>query len=683
MNEHYHALLKEKFGMEAFRPGQQEAIDKLLEKECLLCIQPTGYGKSLLYQFPSCLLPGITLVISPLLALMRDQIDQLQKRFGIAAGSFNSDQTPEENALTKQQVQMGKIKILFASPEQLDNVDRLEFLLSLPISLLVIDEAHCISTWGHDFRPSYRLILHFSQTLKKKYPHLKILALTATADDRVEKDIANQLSSHNHSIHVWREHMDRPNIHLAVYPTEGLAAKLTLCEQLLSNLSGMGLIYCSTRENTELVGDYLNQKGINVAAYHAGMESEEKRKIQIGFSENRYRTIVATTALGMGIDKKDIRYIIHFDIPGSITAYYQEVGRSGRDGARAEGILLYDKADRKVQDYFIESALPKESDFKQVLSVIQDAEIPPNLTKIKQLSGLHPTRVTIVLAELAEQHFIQKISLEGKQVYVIAESIAQDATSLDLSRYTIQHQVKTEELNKILMYAEEPEKCRMVLLRVALGDPEAKSCGRCDRCLNQMPLKAGDTSFALKWLIKRPVTLPEAKIEKLSQGFALFDGKMRSHLFVRFMKERKLTEEIDPEIFSLLIDLVAQLPLPIKGIIGVPSRSWGAQENYLQALGQHLKVPVFSDYLYWSENPPKRQGECYNNDQRKNNVAKKMACRKEIILPNGALMLFDDYFGSGATIKEAARAIRGTTKQVLIPITVACVKWKLGQPGFI
>ena len=222
----FHELLQEKFGMRQFRPGQLEAMQALMEKSRLLCIQPTGYGKSLLYQLPSCLLGGVTLVISPLLALMRDQIDQLQNRFHIAAASINSDQTDEENELARSEVLAGKIQILFTSPEQLDHIDRFEFLLKLPITLLVIDEAHCISTWGHDFRPSYRLILKFAQALEKARPELKILGLTATADERVEKDIAQQLSTTN----VWREKMDRPNIHLSVMRVEGIGAKLALCE---------------------------------------------------------------------------------------------------------------------------------------------------------------------------------------------------------------------------------------------------------------------------------------------------------------------------------------------------------------------------------------------------------------------------------------------------------------------
>lgn len=672
----FHTLLREKFGMSEFRPGQLEAMQSLLERNRLLCIQPTGYGKSLLYQLPSCLLGGITLVISPLLALMRDQIDQLTHRFQIAAASINSDQTEEENALARSQVLEGKVQILFTAPEQLDHIDRFDFLLKLPISLLVIDEAHCISTWGHDFRPSYRHILQFSQALKKANPKLKILGLTATADQRVEKDIVGQLSSVQEPVHVWREQMDRPNIHLSVLPVEGTAAKLTLCEALLSKLEGHGLIYCATRENTELVAEYLQKRGLSILAYHAGLESEEKRKIQTDFAGNVYRAIAATTALGMGIDKKDLRFIIHFDIPGSITAYYQEVGRSGRDGLKAEGILLYDKADRKVQDYFIDSALPTEEDFRLVLETVRLGEAPPHLTLIKRITGLHPTRVTIVLAELLEQQFVKKESLKGTQVY----KIDQQGQSLDLSRYTTQYLVKTEELNKIISYAEQRTDCRMALLRKALGDFAATNCGRCDVCQKQREIVPADAGDALRWLSMRPVPIAGTRTHSISPGFSLLDGKLRTPLFLRFMRERAVTEEVDPEIFDLLCK---QIVFSVGAIVPLPSKTWKGQMAYAKALSEHFKVPLLSDLLSWKTVPEKRQGELLNNDQRHHNVHEKMEAQLPAQMPSGPLLLLDDYIGTGSTIKEAARALRKKLDHPLIPVTIAAVKWRLGKPGFI
>lgn len=653
-------LLNEKFGIREFRPGQKEAIETLMKEGRLLCIQPTGYGKSLIYQFTSCLLGGTTLVISPLLALMRDQIDQLTHRFQIAAASINSDQTEEENELVRSRA--ASYQILFTSPEQLDHVDRFEFFLNLPIHLLVIDEAHCISTWGHDFRPSYRHILQFSEALERKKPGLKILGLTATADERVEKDIAKQLNTQ----FTWRDKMSRPNIRLSVIAAQSLAEKLAYCEQLLAKLPGSGLIYCATRENTELVAEYLG-----LTAYHAGLEPEDKRAIQTNFSQNRCRALAATSAFGMGIDKKDLRFIIHFDIPGSITAYYQEVGRAGRDGQKAEGILLYDKADRKVQDYFIESSLPSLKDFSAILEAVKSAAEPPNLTSIKRLTGLHPTRVAIVVAELIEQNFLKKSSRKGVQVYQIDNA----SQSPNLSRYTTQHLVKTEELNKIITYAEQKESCRMALLCRALGDHHPAPCGHCDACTKEAPPPPPNLSAPLAWLSNRIV--PIAASKNLSAGFSLFDGKLRSPLFIRFMRARATIPEADPEIIALLIK---HLTTPISAIVPLPTNTWRAQAAYAQALANHLKVPLLP-LLTWHTPPEKRQGELLNNDQRSHNVHEKMQLTGTV--PPGALLLFDDYTGSGATLKEAARCLKKATSHPLIPVTIASLKWRLGQQGYI
>jgi ATP-dependent DNA helicase RecQ len=679
-NSPYQTLLKQHFGFEEFRPGQLEAIQALLHSNRLLCIQPTGYGKSLLYQFPSCLLLGITLVISPLLALMRDQIEHLMHRFHIPAASLNSDQTEEENALAREQAQAGKIKILFVSPEQLDHIDRFNFLRTLPISLLVIDEAHCISTWGHDFRPSYRQILHFIQTIESASPEIKILGLTATADDRVEADIMRQLSSTSKPLHVLRESMDRPNIHLSVISTQGIASKLLLCKTLLSRLEGTGLIYCATRENAELVAEYLQQQGLSTTAYHAGLTPEEKRKIQTAFSQNHYKVVSATSALGMGIDKGDLRFIIHFDIPGSITAYYQEVGRCGRDGSKAEGILLYDPADRKIQEYFIDAALPTAENFEAVRSFVYSAEAPPNLTKIKQATGLHPTRVTLILAELMEQQFLKKESLKGSQVYLPHLSPA----ALDLSRYTTQHLVKTEELQKMIAYAEPTTQCRMALLRKALGDQKTDNCGHCDACLKiteREKISAEALSRVQAWLSNRSIPIAETRTYRISAGLSLLDGRLRAPLFVRFMQQRAASETIDEELLVLL-KKQASLLSPIAAVVPLPSQTWKSRKRIAEELAKHLQVEVV-DILSWKTSPEKRQGELLNNDQRHQNVAQQMQAEPAAKIPEGTLLLLDDYIGSGATMKEAARALRQVTSNPLVPFTIASIKWHLGKPGFV
>ncbi len=683
-------LLHDRFGFESFRLGQQEAISDLLMHGRLLCIQPTGHGKSLLYQLPALLLPGLTLVISPLLALMRDQLTHLNMRFHIPAASINSDQTEEENVAAINTATNKYIRILFISPEQLGDLNRFHFLSNLPISLLVIDEAHCISTWGHDFRPSYRQIIHFIGKLEKNNNDLKILALTATANEKTEEDIKQQLCSGLHALRVHRATMDRPNIKLSVIPALGIAHKLNLILEILPQLSSRGIIYCATRENTELVAEFLLSREINAIAYHAGFTAETKRQIQDNFLKNKYSIVVATNALGMGIDKKDLRFIIHFDMPGSITSYYQEIGRCGRDGFPADGILLFNPEDRKIQQYFIDSAQPTASDFQLILDTIKNAQESLTLMAIKRLTGLHSTRVLIVIAELLEQNYIIKTRENGKQVYRIIFNNGM----LNLSRYVNQYQVKTAELTAMLSYGEQNVGCLMKFLRNHLGDLNAQSCNHCCVCTQVNFKLVNDKSLIMstsEWLTKRVITIEASTINSISTGIAVLNGTLRSKIFIQFMKGRAQSTSENVGISEELLQLVkSQLELLSKHhtfscIIPVPSRTWGARNKISSLLAQQLAIPVFLDMLKWRQCPDARQGELLNNDQRRYNVDQKLTIFDKRAIPEGTIILLDDYIGSGATIKEAARTLRkeANYKNKLIPFTIASIKWHLGKRGMI
>lgn len=677
-------LLQETFGFSTFRVGQREAIETLLSKGRVLCIQPTGHGKSLLYQLPSCLLGGLTLVISPLLALMRDQMIHLKERFNIPAAAINTDQTEEENAQAREDALLGKIQILFIAPEQLDHVDRFSFLTQLDIRLVVVDEAHCISTWGHDFRPSYRQILQFISALTEKNLNLKILGLTATANKKVEEDIKKQLTLFSYEPTVLRESMDRPNISLSVLKKEGLQEKLAACEELLKSATGSGIIYCATRENVELVTEFLLAQNLSVAGFHAGFSPEEKKELQKDFLADRYQALVATNALGMGIDKANIRFVIHFDIPGSITAYYQEVGRAGRDRLPSQGFLLFCPADQKIQQYFIDSAIPTSEDFALALQVIEEAIEPPNLTTIKRLTGLHPTRVTVILAELVEQGFLEKKSKSGVQVYTSLKQTKKP----DLSRYEIGQKVKQDELDKIILYAKSFSLCRMAFLRDALGDIHPEPCGHCDVCAPKIFFSSNLVEKANLWLENRSFPITPIALHKVSAGISLLDSKVRSELFVCFMKERlhvSSHEEMDPRLIELLLKQFAKFSekSPLGGLVPIPSRTWKAQASIIQLLSQKFQLPIL-ELLSWKETPTHRQGELCNNDQRHYNVHQKFEANFTLPIPSSALVLVDDYIGSGNTLKEASRAIRSgkMIKNELIPFTIASLKWHLGKPGF-
>lgn len=679
--------LQKTFHFTHFRPGQLEAITQLMTQGRLLCIQPTGHGKSLLYQLPAVLLDGITLVISPLLALMRDQLMQLNTRFHIPAASINTDQTEEENHAAREAARKGRIRILFVAPEQLDHIDRFHFLLGLPIRLLVVDEAHCISTWGHDFRPSYRQIIQLARALTEKNADIKLLGLTATANEKTEGDIKQQFTLDARPFVVHRADMNRPNIRLSVVPVQSMAIKLATVEKILQRCKGTGLMYCATRENTELVADYLSMRGIKTIAYHAGIEGLQKRQIQHDFIQDKYPVIVATNALGMGIDKANLRFIIHFDFPGSITAYYQETGRCGRDGLPADSILLYDPADKKVQQHFIESAQPNARDFQNVLDHIARSEIPLNLTAIKRLTGMHPTRLTVIVAELLEQQFLRKKSQDGVQVY----HLVPNAHAPDLSRYIHQLAAKKEELAAIQYYAEQPTKCLMAILRNALGDPAGSPCGQCSVCADSVFACAEDATLATTWLSKRvlPITL-DRRIKHTLPGIAVLDGKLHTPAFIHFMRQRassgQIEDSIQPVLFQLMQEALQEVlkKHTLGCIIPLPSRTWLARDAIMQWLSDYLRIPALPDLLRWQQTPPARQGELLNNDQRRDNVAKRML-RADQKIPVGTILLLDDYTGSGATLNEAARALKQDRRiqNEIVPFTIAAVKWHLGKKGMV
>ncbi len=678
------------FGLQDFRPSQLLAIETLFEKGRVLCILPTGHGKSLIYQLPAYLIDGLTLVISPLLALMRDQIDHLNKRFNIAAASINTDQTDEENYRAKMQAISGSLKVLFIAPEKLDNLEEFLFLLNLPVKFLVIDEAHCISTWGHDFRPSYRQIIHFLHALEKKDGTVKVLGLTATANAEVEEDIKKQMASSTHEVTTLRESMNRPNISLTSVPITNIVEKLAILEELLKSYQGVGLIYCATRENTEFVADFCKTRNMEIAAYHAGFESTEKRVLQHDFINDRYKAIAATNALGMGIDKSNLRFIIHFDFPSSITAYYQEVGRCGRDGLPAIGTILYNPKDKNIQTYFIESSQPRIDDFNKILDAIRTSDLPLNLNAIKRKTGLHPTKVIVVLSELIEQRFVKKELHEKTQVYLLVEN----RDSLELKRYKNQYAVKYRELNKILEYSEELTNCRMCMLRQSLGDLEFKACGSCDLCTSKkhvFNISEERKQNIADWINKRATPISISRMAKVNPGLSVLDGTLRSPLFIKFMKERTVDaldfSSLDPELHNLAISHLIKIfeKEPFTAIVLIPSRTFHAGKKIAEQFGKFFNIPVFTDLLAWKKEPESRQGELLNNDQRSFNVENQMSFNTDSTLPKGAIILLDDYIGSGATMKEASRALLKSKKPPckIIPFTLARVKWQLGKPGFV
>lgn len=364
MTAHQAALeaLTRYFGYDSFRPGQQGIVEALLAGRDVLGVMPTGAGKSVCYQIPAALSPGATLVISPLISLMRDQVDALND-LGLPAAFINATQTPDEQAMVFAQAAAGQIKLLYVAPERLETGRFRDFAARTPISLIAVDEAHCVSQWGQDFRSSYLGIGDFIAGLPQRPP---VGAFTATATERVRRDIVGLLGLRNPAVTVTG--FDRPNLYFDVVKLETKYKAAWVARYVADHPDESGIVYCATRKTTEALADTLNQMGHPAVAYHGGMSPDAREAAQRDFITDKVPVVVATNAFGMGIDKSNVRYVIHHNLPESIEAYYQEAGRAGRDGEPSRCTLLWNESDivtrRRLldNDYENERLTPEEQE---------------------------------------------------------------------------------------------------------------------------------------------------------------------------------------------------------------------------------------------------------------------------------------------------------------------------------
>lgn len=353
------------FGLTEFRPGQREVIDTVLSGRDVLCVMPTGGGKSLCYQLPALCLPGVTLVISPLIALMKDQEDQLRQR-NIAVTSLHSGLELAEQRDRLARIQNREFNLVYVAPERFRNQRFVQLISETGLSLLAVDEAHCISEWGHDFRPDYARLGWFRQQLGNP----PTIALTATATDIVRRDIVDQLNLHHPAVFI--RGFDRPNLSYRVTQAGTRAEKLDCLRRRLASTAGSTIIYAASRKSCEEVGNFVRERtGRKVVIYHAGMMPDQRRQAQDAFMQGFVDVVVATNAFGMGVDKPDIRSVIHYNVPGTLEAYYQEAGRAGRDGLPAECEMLFSHSDRIIQQYFIDNEYPDRDVVLKILAFLR------------------------------------------------------------------------------------------------------------------------------------------------------------------------------------------------------------------------------------------------------------------------------------------------------------------------
>lgn len=467
------------FGHRSFRLGQQEAIRDLLNGKPVVLVMPTGSGKSLCFQLPALLLPGITIVISPLIALMNDQVEGLVRK-GIAATYLNSSLSPGQMQARLEQIALGKTKLVYVAPERLRNPAFIDALSRVETSLVTVDEAHCISQWGHDFRPDYLSIRRFLSLM----PNARTIAVTATATPGVRDDIIAQLGLVQPAVHVTG--FERPNLYLQASKCPTHQAKLLRVLELV-RAYGKGIVYCSTRKMTERVADLLAGRRLSPIIYHGAMGDQERARAADRFLQERAPVVVATNAFGMGIDRADIRFVAHWDIPGSVEAYYQEIGRAGRDGAQGWCELLYNYADVRTQQFFVDAANPKPSDIINLWQTIrQDCSSGPVVDThegwatragIKNSMTAGSALYTLVRAGL-----IRRESVPGSRSQSVQLDPDGDARVLpDLMRpLEAKRRADQDKLDTMVRYAGY-RRCRHQFILSYFGDA-TRTCAGCDNC---------------------------------------------------------------------------------------------------------------------------------------------------------------------------------------------------------
>lgn len=478
------AALQKHFGFQEFREGQGEVIESVLAGNDTVVVMPTGGGKSLCYQLPALMLDGVTVVVSPLIALMKDQVDALQSR-NISAVFINSSISLEEQRDRINALRNGQTKIVYVAPERFRSQHFVEVLKGLKVSLFSIDEAHCISQWGHDFRPDYLKLKQVVEEIGRP----QVLALTATATPYVRADIIEQLSLKNPQAFV--SGFDRPNLTIDVVHTQKEKEKIEQIKTVARESKGSGIIYTSTRKSVEGVTAKLKAAGLSVVGYHAGMTDDERTRAQNDFMSGKIQLIVATNAFGMGIDKSDIRFVFHFQFPGSIEAYYQEIGRAGRDGLPASCILLFNYADKRTQDFFIEGSYPTPDVVQNVYRALVSTDLKQielSTREIAARAGIkNELAVQSALVVLEKAGHIERGTSDtesrSKRTILLLDEAAQKRLRINSQDIARRAALEQRKLREMISFCYATDCYRSYILDYFGDASHKKNCGSCGNCL--------------------------------------------------------------------------------------------------------------------------------------------------------------------------------------------------------
>lgn len=669
---------KARFGITRLYDEQWLAIDQLMKGRRVLMVEKTGFGKSLCYQLPATLMPGVTIVFSPLVALMLDQVRSLQKH-GIGAGCLNYMQTPEEQEATLSRAKNGEIKILYISPERQKSSRWREAVMpdsGMRISMIVIDEAHTISQWGHDFRPAFRHICDLVRILPSSTP---VLAVTATATERVQADIAAQISDCGGAdITTIRGELCRKNLRLHVVRTMSADEKMAWLAEYIPKLDGFGIIYTGTRVEAEMDAAWLKSRGINAEFYHAGLTSEVRTDIQEGMMANRCKCIVSTNALGMGIDKQDIRFVVHTHIPQSPINYYQEIGRAGRDGAEAQAILLFNEslvetekhgttyADLELPNALIDGNRPSDQTYNKVIDVVRTVRLTER--GIMKELNLKQNTVRTILADLEDQGVIRFVQDGKSRVVEYAGGAFNSALFEEL------RDKKREELKMMTDYVF-TKTPRMQFLCKFLEDSHTVAATGCDNTTEPaMPLtpdaalKAECIRFAEMF---HPDLIVETKTSNLRNGVAAsYYGASNVGKLIHKSKyeaggdfDRKLAELTEHAFRSRLS------AMRFDKIIYVPPTTHGdLVRNFAIEMGRRLGLSVSHGLVKTKEI---KEQKIFQNGWLKQDNVKGAFDIDDDIVSGQNILLIDDVFDSGATIKEIGKMLTTKGSANIVPLVIA------------
>lgn len=662
------SILKVHFGHDHFYDEQWYAIQKLLKGERILLIERTGFGKSLCFQFPAFLFSGLTVIFSPLIALMRDQVRSLN-HCGIPAACLNSEQDEETNNKAIEDAKAGKLKILYIAPERQENQTWIEATRTMNLSMVVIDEAHTVSVWGHDFRPAFRRIINLVYLLPKDMP---VLAVTATATERVQKDIEQQVGS---GIKTIRGNLLRNNLNLRVIKTTSEDEKLLWLGQHINELPGTGLIYTGTRVNTEIYAQWLQFLGIKAICYNASLDAETRKEIENGLLTNKWKVVVSTNALGMGIDKPDVRFIIHTQIPASPIHYYQEIGRAGRDGDNSEIILFYNESadeegeatDIKLPKSFIENAKPSKKNYQKVIDLLKNEALGERQIIIR--SNLKQNQVRVIKADLIDQNIIREVVVGKSKKYEYQYS----APELDISKFEALRAAKFKDLEKMVEYINTTEP-RMKFLCSYLGDNLDHSFSRCDNTDLPKFHYERNSSMESKLQDFRETYFPTLEVEEKNSN--IVNGVAGSYYGISNvgMAMHRCKYENGGDFPDFLIRLTLKAyrkhfgnKNPDLVLFVPPTLSGKLVENFARKVASVLNVPI-STGLVKIKNT-KAQKIFHNGYSKRDNVADAFDIKDNV--SGKCVMIIDDIFDSGATLKEIGKLLTKKGAATIIPLVIA------------